>query len=92
MIRLVNRATTSSNILRLRLVPNRLNHFSRHFSSANPQDDAKVEVKGVPYSELTVGIPKETFDLEKRVAATPEVSFIYYDYSFVHFHLDPESC
>jgi NAD(P) transhydrogenase len=72
MIRLVNRATTSSNILRLRSVPNRLNHFSRHFSSANPQDGAKVEVKGVPYSELTVGIPKETFDLEKRVAATPE--------------------
>jgi NAD(P) transhydrogenase len=28
--------------------------------------------KGTPYSELTVGIPKEIFPLEKRVAATPE--------------------
>eukprot|EP00536_Pseudo-nitzschia_multiseries_P005118 jgi/Psemu1/318569/estExt_fgenesh1_pm.C_930008 len=28
--------------------------------------------KGTPYSKLTVGIPKERFPLEKRVAATPE--------------------
>jgi len=28
--------------------------------------------KGTPYSELTVGVPKETYPLEKRVAATPE--------------------
>ena len=27
---------------------------------------------GTPYDALTVGIPKETFALEKRVAATPE--------------------
>jgi hypothetical protein len=27
---------------------------------------------GIPYSKLTVGVPKETFPLEKRVAATPE--------------------
>jgi NAD(P) transhydrogenase len=27
---------------------------------------------GQPYDTLTVGIPKETFELEKRVAATPE--------------------
>eukprot|EP00531_Pseudo-nitzschia_arenysensis_P005452 CAMPEP_0116137754 /NCGR_PEP_ID=MMETSP0329-20121206/12410_1 /TAXON_ID=697910 /ORGANISM="Pseudo-nitzschia arenysensis, Strain B593" /LENGTH=86 /DNA_ID=CAMNT_0003632677 /DNA_START=20 /DNA_END=276 /DNA_ORIENTATION=+ len=27
---------------------------------------------GTPYSKLTVGIPKENFPLEKRVAATPE--------------------
>lgn len=30
------------------------------------------KAKGIPYSKLTVGIPKETFPLEKRVAATPE--------------------
>lgn len=30
------------------------------------------EPKGTPYSELTVGIPKEIYPLEKRVAATPE--------------------
>ena len=28
--------------------------------------------KGIPYAQLTVGIPKEDFPLEKRVAATPE--------------------
>mmetsp|Transcript_22695 Transcript_22695/g.53599 ORF Transcript_22695/g.53599 Transcript_22695/m.53599 type:complete len:1064 (-) Transcript_22695:132-3323(-) len=28
--------------------------------------------KGIPYSKLTVGVPKETYPLEKRVAATPE--------------------
>ena len=27
---------------------------------------------GTPYSKLTIGIPKETFPLERRVAATPE--------------------
>jgi NAD(P) transhydrogenase len=33
---------------------------------------SEAEPKGIPYSKLTVGIPKETFTLEKRVAATPE--------------------
>ena len=37
-------------------------------STTNPSFSAK----GTPYSELMVGIPKETFPLEKRVAATPE--------------------
>ena len=41
---------------------------TRSFSS---KDDEKP--KGIPYSKLTVGVPKETFPLEKRVAATPEV-------------------
>lgn len=27
---------------------------------------------GIPYQQLTVGIPKERMELEKRVAATPE--------------------
>jgi hypothetical protein len=36
-------------------------------------DDAtKAPPKGTPYSKLTIGIPKETFALEKRVAASPE--------------------
>ena len=42
---------------------------SRSFSAA--KDDEKP--KGIPYSKVTVGVPKETFPLEKRVAATPEV-------------------
>jgi H+-translocating NAD(P) transhydrogenase len=31
-----------------------------------------VKPLGIPYEKLTVGIPKETFPLERRVAATPE--------------------
>ena len=37
-------------------------------------DSKDEKPKGIPYSKLTVGVPKETFPLEKRVAATPEVS------------------
>lgn len=45
----------------------------RHFSAAAKDGDAAVAPpKGIPYSKLTVGVPKETFPLEKRVAATPE--------------------
>jgi hypothetical protein len=32
--------------------------------------------KGIPYAQLTIGIPKEVYPLEKRVAATPDVSVI----------------
>ena len=38
-------------------------------SSATPESSPK---KGIPYSALTIGIPKEIFPLEKRVAASPE--------------------
>ena len=46
-----------------------LQRWSRGFSTASEE-----KAKGTPYSKLTVGIPRETFPLEKRVAATPEVS------------------
>lgn len=36
--------------------------------AANPQEPPK----GIPYTALTVGVPKEHFPLEKRVAASPE--------------------
>ena len=36
--------------------------------AANPQEPPQ----GIPYSALTVGVPKETFPLERRVAASPE--------------------
>ena len=42
---------------------------TRVFSSS---DESKVPSNAVPYSEMTVGVPKERFPLEKRVAATPE--------------------
>ena len=38
-------------------------------SSSTPESPSK---KGIPYSALTIGIPKEIFPLEKRVAASPE--------------------
>lgn len=41
--------------------------LSRHFSATTDETP-----KGTPYSKLTLGIPKETYSLEKRVAATPE--------------------
>ena len=47
--------------------------YLRGLSSKAGGDDAKKATpKGIPYSKLTVGIPKERFPLEKRVAATPE--------------------
>lgn len=47
----------------------------RAFTSTTPllsSSDKEAPPKGIPYSKLTVGIPKERFPLEKRVAATPE--------------------
>ena len=41
-------------------------------AKADDKNSAKPPPKGIPYSSLTVGIPKENFPLEKRVAATPE--------------------
>ena len=42
--------------------------------SAGAQDDAapKAEILGVPYSQMSIGVPKETFALERRVSQTPE--------------------
>ena len=42
--------------------------YARCLSSA----DASADPKGIPYDKLTVGIPKENYPREKRVAATPE--------------------
>lgn len=69
--------TGGHKVLRWTHQSTRLSTLSRHFSTTNKlYDEAKTEVKGIPYSALTVGIPKETFPLEKRVAATPEVHSI----------------
>ena len=42
----------------------------RVFSSSSDGDSPKPQ--GTPYASLKVGVPKENFPLEKRVAATPE--------------------
>ena len=75
MLRLVSRTGGKSTISRAILragVPGRSSAplSLRGFSAAAPADGEKP--KGVAYSEVTVGIPKETFPLEKRVAASPE--------------------
>ncbi len=48
---------------------------SRQFSAKTTSEETKP-ILGISYEKLTVGIPKETFPLEKRVAATPEVRVI----------------
>jgi hypothetical protein len=48
---------------------------SNSFSSttvASEEAASAAPPKGISYSKLTIGIPKERFPLEKRVAATPE--------------------
>ena len=45
--------------------------FIRSFSK-----EANEKPNGIPYSKLTVGVPKERYHLEKRVAATPEVRIL----------------
>lgn len=45
-------------------------HVRTLATSTTGNDSTKP--KGTPYKELTIGVPKETFPLEKRVAATPE--------------------
>jgi hypothetical protein len=41
-------------------------------ASSKADAPSKTTPKGIPYTALTIGIPKETYALEKRVAATPE--------------------
>jgi Alanine dehydrogenase/PNT, N-terminal domain len=55
-IRLLWRSYTSSSVV----------------SKESNSDTTKSIPKGIPYSNLTVGIPKETFPLERRVAASPD--------------------
>ncbi|KAL7466245.1 hypothetical protein ACHAXS_006536 [Conticribra weissflogii] len=79
MIRVTSFASIKNNLaLRDRLlhlskssVANRSSSIlvTRAFSSAKNDEPAP---RGIPYSKLTVGVPKERFPLEKRVAATPE--------------------
>jgi len=65
MLRLVR----ASGSLRRSTGVGRYGQSFRVFSSAS---DEKPTPKGIPYDKVTVGIPKEQFPLEKRVAASPE--------------------
>jgi len=64
MIRLVSISRPSA-LKRLQLSQT----WRRNLSASSA---AEEKPKGIEYSKLTIGIPKETFPLEKRVAATPE--------------------
>lgn len=63
---------------RLRFLPNgdyRCFTSTRSALLKAPSSSSSTESpkkKGIPYSALTIGIPKEVFPLEKRVAASPE--------------------
>lgn len=57
------RTSTSSSLTLLR---------SLSSSSSTKKDAVVTTPKGTPYNKLTIGIPRETYPLEKRVAATPE--------------------
>ena len=55
----------------------RLHHHHRLLSTTNKATASLAVPRGIPYDKLTVGVPKETFALEKRVAATPDVSYFF---------------
>lgn len=59
--------SSSKPLWRRCCVDNNTTLLSRCLSSSSD-----TSPKGIPYNKLTVGIPKEDFPLEKRVAATPE--------------------
>jgi hypothetical protein len=72
MLRLLGRRTIGiTNSHRQQASSSPIATLTRGFSS-KAGDEKKAPPKGTPYSKLTVGIPKERFPLEKRVAATPE--------------------
>lgn len=59
------RSSTTSSLTLLR-------SLSSSSSSSTKKDTVVTTPKGTPYTKLTIGIPRETYPLEKRVAATPE--------------------
>ena len=62
---------SNSALQRLRGRRSWRSHNKASFSAAASDGDS-TPPKGTPYSNLTVGVPKENFPLEKRVAASPE--------------------
>ncbi|XP_017768736.1 PREDICTED: NAD(P) transhydrogenase, mitochondrial-like [Nicrophorus vespilloides] len=48
-------------------------HTSRRLLQKDTQHSAK-EIKGIPYKDITIGVPKEIWKNERRVALTPAVA------------------
>jgi len=67
---------TASSLMRSARSLRRLSSQQSSIFNAPPwrafSTEPSVTPKGIAYSDLTIGIPKENFPLEKRVAATPE--------------------
>eukprot|EP01090_Pellita_catalonica_P010665 TRINITY_DN2209_c0_g1_i1.p1 TRINITY_DN2209_c0_g1~~TRINITY_DN2209_c0_g1_i1.p1 ORF type:complete len:1092 (+),score=255.65 TRINITY_DN2209_c0_g1_i1:21-3296(+) len=65
--------TFSRNVSRTSIRVN--STFTRDFQTTTPvfyaADDKNAPGKGIPYKDLTIGVPKEIFPLEARVAQTP---------------------
>jgi hypothetical protein len=55
------------------LTTTELAHQVGHQVAADVVDPAKKIIAGAPYKSLSIGVPKETFLNEKRVALTPTV-------------------
>jgi hypothetical protein len=51
----------------------RLTYQQYRFQSTDKKGAPKEIPKGTPYNKLTIGVPKETFANERRVAVTPTV-------------------
>jgi hypothetical protein len=51
-------------------------YLRRNATNSNKNDVKNPEhvVKGIPYKNLTIGVPKEVFENERRVALTPGVA------------------
>jgi hypothetical protein len=47
--------------------------FVRNLSDAKKDEKAAPPPPGVPYSKFVLGVPKESFEGEKRIATTPSV-------------------
>ncbi|KAF9265470.1 PNTB-domain-containing protein [Marasmius fiardii PR-910] len=61
------------NMQRLRVSCSFTNNLLRGFhSSAKFREKADSELKGTPYSSLTVGVPRESYPNERRIALTPQ--------------------
>lgn len=51
-----------------------LKRFQRAAPAVSNASKAASEIQGIPYSKLTIGVPKETWSNERRVALTPAVA------------------
>ncbi|KAL1490438.1 hypothetical protein ABEB36_013132 [Hypothenemus hampei] len=73
MARGILRICLHENIIKWKLKTRPTAELKRHFSKTN-QAPKDTEIKGIPYEKIQIGIPKEIWQNEKRVAITPSVT------------------